>query len=293
MMRRKTLLVTIPEASRAGGGRIVRHGGVESKGGIAILPTQAPISQHITVYPADDRFTGSRPSILVIPGGRYRELPPHEGEGYARWLAGIGLHAFVLQYRLLPEGFPAPLQDARAGLDYIRSGAHGLDTDRVGVIGSSAGGHLAGLLMTGTVLSIEDGVVDPPRPDFAILAYALADLDLLPPVAVEGLLGELISIKDELSPAKHVDSSVCPTFVWATAQDPPGLPNALEWTRALAAAQVPVELHVYPHGGHGIGLADGIEYGGRGHVFIAHNAHTSTWTQACEAWLRQEGVLAD
>ncbi|WP_211246448.1 alpha/beta hydrolase [Amycolatopsis taiwanensis] len=255
------------------------------------MPTQATISERITVYPADGRFTGPRPSILVLPGGRYRELPPHEGAGYARWLSSIGLHAFVLEYRLLPDRFPAPLQDARAGLDYINSGAHGLETGRVGVIGSSAGGHLAGLLMTGTVLSIEDGVADPPRPDFAILAYALADLDLLPPEAVEGLLGELSSIKDELSPAKHVDSTVCPTFVWATAQDPPGRPNALEWARVLAEAEVPVELHIYPRGGHGIGLADGVEYGGQSHIFIAHNAHTATWTDACKAWLHEEGVL--
>jgi len=255
------------------------------------LPTQATISEQITVYPADDRFTGPRPSILVLPGGRFQELPPHEGEGYARWLSSIGLHAFVLAYRLLPQRFPAPLEDARAGLDYIRNGDHGLATDRVGVVGSSAGGQLAGLLMTGAVLSIEDGVVDPPRPDFAILAYALADLDLLPPVAVEALLGDLISIKDELSPAKRVDKTVCPTFVWATAQDPPGLPNALEWTRALAAAEVPVELHIYPSGSHGIGLADGVEYGGKEHVFIAHDVHTATWTTACEAWLRQEDVL--
>ncbi|HIW64326.1 MAG TPA: alpha/beta hydrolase [Candidatus Stackebrandtia excrementipullorum] len=255
--------------------------------------SQQHISEFITVYPAENRFNGPRPSILVLPGGGYRELPPHEGEGYARWLASIGLHAFVLNYRLLPDRFPAPLEDARAGLEHIRTGNHGLDTGPIGVIGSSAGGHLAGLLMTGTVLSIEKGVVAPPRPDFAILAYALADLDLLPAPAVEGLLGELASIKDELSPARHVDSSVCPTFVWATAQDPPGLPNALEWTRVLAAAEVPVELHVYPRGGHGIGLADGVEYGGRGHVCIAENTHTATWTDACEAWLRNEGFLTE
>ncbi|GAA4897153.1 acetyl esterase/lipase [Stackebrandtia albiflava] len=258
----------------------------------AISITRPNISDRITVYPADDRFAGPRPSILVLPGGAYREHPPHEGEGYARWLAGIGLHAFVLHYRLLPERLPAPLEDTRAGLAYIRDGDHGLDTGPVGVIGSSAGGHLAGLVMTGTVLSTENGVVDPPRPDFAILAYALADLDLLPPVAVEGLLGDLVSLKDELSPARHVDASVCPTFVWATAQDPPGLPNALEWARALAEAGAPVELHVYPRGGHGIGLADGVEYGGRGHKVIAHEPHTATWTAACEAWLRAEGFLA-
>ncbi|MCX5205465.1 alpha/beta hydrolase [Streptomyces sp. NBC_00237] len=252
-----------------------------------------PISQKITLYPAEDRFFGPRPAVLVLPGGRFRELPPHEGEGYARWLSGLGFHAFVLSYRLLPDRFPAPLEDARAGLDHIRNGDHGLDIGRVGVIGSSAGGQLAGLLMTGRVLSIEEGVVDPPRPDFAILAYALADLDLLPPPVVESLLGDLLPIKDELSPAKHVDASVCPTFVWAAAQDPPGLPNALEWTRALAAAGVPVELHVYPGGNHGIGLADGVEYGGRPHTFIAREPHTASWTTACAAWLRREGVLVD
>ncbi|WP_233571034.1 alpha/beta hydrolase [Nocardiopsis sp. Huas11] len=255
------------------------------------IPT--PIAQRITLDPADDPFVGPRPAVLVLPGGRFQELPKHEGEGYARWLSGLGLHAFVLSYRLLPDRFPAPLEDARAALDHIRHGDHGLDVDRVGVIGSSAGGQLAGLLMTGRVLSIEEGVTDPPRPDFAILAYALADLDLLPQPVVENLLGDLLPIRDELSPAKHVDASVCPTFVWATAQDPPGLPNALEWTRAPAAAAVPVELHVYPDGGHGIGLADGVEHGGEQHEFIAREPHTASWTTACAAWMRQEGVLVD
>ncbi len=258
------------------------------------IPT--PIAQKLTLYPAEGRHQGPRPAVLVLPGGAFRELPPHEGEGYARWLSGLGIHASVLPYRLLPDRFPAPLEDARNALAHLRTGDHGpgieIDTGRIGVIGSSAGGQLAGLLMTGRVLSVEQGVVDPPRPDFAILAYALADLDLLPPPVVANLLGDLLPLKDELSPARHVDASVCPTFVWATAQDPPGLPNALEWTRALAAAEVPVELHVYPGGNHGIGLADGVEYGGASHKFIAHEPHTASWTTACAAWLRREGVLA-
>lgn len=258
---------------------------------MAISPQN--ITEKITLYPAADQFTGPRPAVLVLPGGAFREHPAHEGEGYARWLSSIGVHAFVLAYRLLPERFPAPLEDARAALAHVRDGDHGLDIGPVGVIGSSAGGHLAGLLMTGTVLSIEDGVTAPPRPDFAVLAYAPADFDLLPPQAVEFLLGDLVHLKDELSPAKHVDASVCPTFVWSGAQDPPGLPNALEWTRALAAAGVPVELHVYPRGGHGIGLADGVEYGGQSHMFIAREPHTATWTDSCREWLRSEGFLTD
>ncbi|MFE9851521.1 hypothetical protein ACFYPN_22400 [Streptomyces sp. NPDC005576] len=90
-----------------------------------------------------------------------------------------------------------------------------------------------------------------------------------------------------------MDASGCPAFVRATAQDPPGLPNALEWAPAPAAAAVPVQLHVCPGGGHGIGLADGVEYGGEQHKFIAREPHTASWTTACAAWLRREGVLAD
>jgi acetyl esterase/lipase len=226
----------------------------------------------------------------VLPGGGFRIHAEHEGEGYARWLSGLGVHAFVLRYRLLPHRFPAPLQDARAALDHIRRGGHGLDVDpaRVGVIGSSAGGHLAGLLLAGTVLSVEDPVEDPPRPDFAVLAYALADLDLLPDEAVAGLLGDLLPLRGELSPARHLDDRACPTFVWATAEDPPGLPNALAWTQALADAGAPVELHVYPRGGHGLGLADGVRYGDHGETRIPH---TAQWSTACEAWLRAEGIL--
>lgn len=244
----------------------------------------------LTLYPAAKRFDGPRPSVLVLPGGGFREHTQHEGEGYARWLSSIGIHAAVLNYRLLPHRFPAPLEDARAGLDYLRHGDHGLSVDstRVGVIGSSAGGHLAGLLMAGTVLSIETLATEPPRPDFAILAYAVADLSLLPDEAVEALLGELLPLKDELSPAQHLDSRTCPAFVWATAEDPPGFPNALAWASALVGVGVAVELHVYPRGWHGLGLADGNAFGAHGHVSIPH---TAQWSAACESWLRDGGIL--
>ncbi|WP_254076567.1 alpha/beta hydrolase [Streptomyces pacificus] len=243
--------------------------------------------------PAGDRFFGPRPAVLVLPGGGVRELPPHEGEGCARRLSGLGIHAFVPSCRLLPDRFPAPLEDARAGSDHIRNGDHGLDVGRAGVIGSGAGGQLAGLLMTGRVLSVEEGVADPPRPDFAIPAYAPAGLDLLPPSVVENLHGDLLPLEDEPSPAMHVDASPCPAFAWATAQDPPGQPEAPERTRAPAAAAVPVESHVSPGGGHGIGLAGGVEYGGEPHTCMAREPHTASWTAACAARLRREDVLAD
>lgn len=250
-------------------------------------PSAPPV---LSVHPADPALPGPRPAVLVLPGGGYREHTGHDGEGYARWLSRLGCHAFVLHYRLLPHRFPAPLQDARAALDHVRGGDHGLAVDpgRVGVIGSSAGGHLAGLLLAGTVLSIEDPGIRPPRPDFAVLAYALADLALLPGAAVAALLGDLAGLADELSPARHLDGAVGPVFVWATAQDGPGLPNALAWTQALADAGTRVELHVYPEGGHGVGLADGVRYGGHGATRIPHTAH---WTADCARWMRAEGLL--
>ncbi len=121
-----------------------------------------------------------------------------------------------------------------------------------------------------------------------MLAYALADLALLPEAAVAALLGDLVGLADELSPARHLDGAVGPTFVWATAQDGPGLPNALAWTQALADAGAPVELHVYPEGGHGVGLADGVRYGDHGGARLPR---TARWTSDCERWMRAEGLL--
>ncbi|AGL17426.1 alpha/beta hydrolase [Actinoplanes sp. N902-109] len=229
--------------------------------------------RNVTIHPA----AGDQPApaVLVLPGGGYRYHAEHEGHGYARWLSGIGVHAFVFDYPLpADEPFPAPLSACRDVLRWIRDGDHGVrvDPQRVGVIGSSAGGHLAGLLATGAVLSIEEDA-EPPRPDFAILAYAPADLRLLPDAPVSFLLNGRMELRDELSPARHVSKDTCRTFLWATAEDPPGFSNALAFATALFAAGVPVELHIYPQGRHGLGLAEDVP-------------HTAQWSRACEAWLR-------
>ena len=246
----------------------------------------------ITTYPSHECFPGRRPAVLVLPGGGYRFHSEHEGEGYARWLSSIGLHAFVLRYPLMTDHrFPAPLESCRAALQWIRTGEHGLDVGaHVGVIGSSAGGHLAGLLATGTVLSTERLILPPPRPDFAILAYSPADLHLLPDGPVEWILDGRMDLREELSPARNIDADTCPTFLWATAEDPPGFPNALAYARALFDAGIALELHIYPQGRHGLGLANGIAYGAHGEI---HIPHTARWAEACEAWLVAEGFLTD
>jgi|SRR5690625_2446946 len=241
-----------------------------------------------------DRYTvdavTAAPAALVLPGGGFREHTAHDGEGYARWLNTLGIAAVVLRYRLRPDPFPVALQQARAALSALQRGdlLENVDTDRTGVIGSSAGGLLAGLLATGAVLSVEQPPATVPRPTFHIQSYGLASLALIPQSAVEALLADKISLAAELSPANHVDSDTPPTFVWTTAQDPPGLPNALEWARVLAEHDVRMELHIYPDGGHGLGLADGVAYGPHGHQAAPH---TAQWTDACERWLRHLGVI--
>lgn len=225
------------------------------------------------------------PAVLVLPGGGFREHTDHDGAGYARWLNTIGLGAVVLRYRLCPDPFPLALQQARAALEALQRSLllPTSDPHRVGVIGSSAGGLLAGLLATGTVLSIEPPRPLVPQPAFQIQSYGLADLSLLPREAVTVLLGDAVHLAVELSPVSHIDERTAPTFVWTTAHDGPGLPNALAWTRALAEHDVLVELHVYPEGPHGVGLADGVAWGQHGHLRLPH---TAQWTQACERWLQ-------
>lgn len=227
------------------------------------------------------------PALLVLPGGGFREHTAHDGEGYARWLNSIGLGAVVLRYRLGPDPFPDALQQARSALAALQDGEllAGADRTRIGVIGSSAGGLLAGLLATGAVLSFEEPLARVPRPMFHVQSYGVADLGLLPAGAVAGLLGDHVERAVELSPVTHVDERTAPTFVWTTAQDAPGLPNALAWARVLAGHGVRVELHVYPEGRHGVGLADGVAWGEHGRLAIPH---TARWTAALRTWLTDE-----
>lgn len=247
-----------------------------------------PVDLDLDLYPLP-KESRHRPAVLVLPGGGFREHTEHDGQGFAHWLNRMGLHAVVLKYQLVPDPFPLALAQSRAALDALRSGVlmANVDASQVGVIGSSAGGLLAGLLATGVTLSAEEAPHLTGHPDFHIQSYGLADLALLPPSAVEALLGDNIGWRDELSPAQHVDDATPPTFVWATASDPPGLPNALEWARALATHDIPVELHIYPEGWHGVGLANGVAYGPHGKENIPH---TAEWATRCREWLHHRGV---
>ncbi len=233
--------------------------------------------------------TATGAAFVVLPGGGYHTLAPHEGADYARWLNEMGISAFVVKYRLGSAGYhhPAMLNDAARAMRMVRANAKewGVDPGRVGIIGSSAGGHLASTVLThfnagdpGSTDTIERQTS---RPDLGILCYPVITMGKhTHKGSKENLLGEKPSadLAKFLSNETRVTSSTPPTFIFHTADDTVvPVENALLFSSALATADVPFELHVYPHGKHGIGLGS--------REWNPQERHP--WTEACEAWLRE------
>ena len=216
--------------------------------------------------PAAGQANGA--SILILPGGGYGHLAAHEGEGYARWFAAQGVTAYVLKYRLGTAGYrhPAMLNDAARGLRTVRARARrdGLDPARVGVIGSSAGGHLASTLLThfdaGAPESADPVERESSRPDFGVLCYPVITLgEFTHAGSKQNLLGEnppadLVRL---LSNELQVTAQTPPCFLWHTGEDKAvPVENSLLFAAALRRAGVPFDLHVYEKGRHGLGLPD-------------------------------------
>ncbi len=233
-------------------------------------------------------------AVLVCPGGGYGGLAMgHEGHEIATWYNELGVAAFVLNYRHRGKGYghPAPLLDAQRALRMIRARAASwkLDPERIGVMGFSAGGHLASTLATHFDAGRADHQ-DPIeqascRPDFAILCYPVIALD--EPFAHRGSQRNLLgdnpdpALLKSLSNEKQVASNCPPTFLFHTNEDEVvPAENSLVFYAALRRAGVPAELHVFQHGRHGVGLARNLP-------------GTSGWTTDCIAWLRSLNVVAD
>jgi acetyl esterase/lipase len=205
-------------------------------------------------------------TMLVLPGGGYGMLAAHEGQGYAEWFAAQGFTAYVLQYRLGSHGYrhPVMLNDAARALRTVRSWARrdGLDPARIGIIGSSAGGHLSATLLTqfDAGINTASDVIEreSSRPDIGILCYPVISLgEFTHEGSKQNLLGdnpspELVRL---LSNELQVTAATPPTFIWHTADDQAvPVENALLFASALRRAGVPFDLHVYEHGIHGLGL---------------------------------------
>lgn len=217
-------------------------------------------------------------AIIIFPGGGYGGLAPHEGAGYAERFVQEGYCGFVVEYRLGSAGHrhPAMLEDALASVRAVRSRAKefGISPDRIGVMGSSAGGHLAAHCLT--CWHERESAVSL-RPDFGILCYPV--IDMVGPHTHLGskanLLGENFApaVSREVSCDLRVDARTPPCFLWHTVEDD-GVPveNSMLFAAALRRHGVPFELHVYEKGGHGLGL---------GAPF--------PWANDCLRWLKRFG----
>lgn len=205
-------------------------------------------------------------TMLILPGGGYGSLAEHEGTGYAEFFARHGITAYVLKYRLGSNGYrhPTMLNDAARALRLIRTFAKrdGLDPARIGVIGSSAGGHLASTLLTHFDAGKPDAA-DPveresSRPDLGILCYPVISLgEFAHAGSRRNLLGENPSAEllQHLSNELQVTKTTPPTFIWHTVEDKSvPVENALLFASALRRAGVPFSLHVYETGSHGLGF---------------------------------------
>lgn len=245
----------------------------------------------IRIYlPPEDQRTGA--AVVICPGGGYGALAiDHEGHQVAKWFNSIGVTGIVLRYRLGPRyRHPAPLQDVQRAIRFVRANAaqFGIAADRIGVMGFSAGGHLASTVSThydtGEPTAADAVERASCRPDFAILAYPVISFrsEFGHRGSVRNLLGDTPddALVQNLSNETQVTEDTPPTFLFHTGEDK-GVPvqNSLVYYRALVENNVPAELHVYQNGPHGVGLAPS-------------DPVLSTWTERLHAWLRTNGILA-
>ncbi len=236
-----------------------------------------------------DPETASGAAMIICPGGGYAGWATHEGAGYANWLAKNGIACFVLKYRRGTHGYrhPAMLQDAARALRVVRADAAKwkVDPQRIGIIGSSAGGHLASTLLTHYDAG-DPNAADPidrvsSRPSLGILCYAIVTMG--PNTYIKGrenLLGPTPSqeLIDSLSNEKQVTPDTPPCFIWHTGDDRVvKVENSIDFAQALRAKGVPFELHIYQTGKHGLGLGD--------------PANPLPWSQDCLRWLKLQGFL--
>ena len=234
----------------------------------------------IEYYPPMQKSTDV--AVVVFPGGGYTGLAKHEGEGYARLLNTFGITAFVVYYRVNPNCFPLPLMDARRAMRFVRANAEkfGINKEKVLAMGSSAGGHLTALLSTylDDIGEKNDELLNEKfLPNGQILCYPVVSSDeaISHRGSFEHLLAERYSEKEKFSPDLLVNSTTPPAFIWHTADDPlvPCV-NSYRYATALWKEKISCELHVFPKGRHGLGVAP-------------DSPHVAQWTDLLKNWLRE------
>jgi acetyl esterase/lipase len=245
--------------------------------GTTVITSLTNVSKPTLTISRPEAAKNTGAAVLVFPGGGYNVLAwDHEGEQVARWLNSIGVTAAVLKYRVpRREGTPKDVQpvqalmDAQRAISLVRSKAAEwqIDAKRIGVLGFSAGGHLAAWSATNFDKRAYDKI-DPSdeascRPDFAVLIYPG---------------GVIKRGTAELSPTIRVTPQTPPCFFVHAGDDPGNAENSVMMYLALKHVGVPAELHIYASGGHGFGMRP-------------IGKPVVTWPKRCEEWLRATGVI--
>ena len=234
--------------------------------------------------------TANQSAVLIFPGGGYSHLAMHkEGKKVALWLNSLGITAFVLKYRLptdrvMKDKTIGPLQDAQEAIRMIRRNAKewNIDPAKIGVLGFSAGGHLASTLATHYLDKVYDADTISARPDFSILIYPVISMEegITHNGSKVNLLGAnaVKELVDKYSNEKQIDANTPKTFL-IHASDDKVVPveNSIQYYMNLKKFNVPVEMHLYENGGHGFGLG-------------TKGTHTE-WPKACEKWLTENVLL--
>lgn len=250
------------------------------------IPGMCETPPDFTAYiPKNKKSDGA---VVIFPGGGYHHCAVHEGKGYAEFLCSLGICAFVLNYRLMPHYFPLPLLDARRAVQYVRYNAknYGIDPQKVAVMGSSAGGHLAALVSTYTDDISEYKQTDDISkcsflPDAQILCYPVIQLWGKESAHVgvgKNFLGDMQEkYADTLNADNIVKDETPKAFIWTTFEDSTVDPqNSLDYARALNSKGIHTELHIYPQGRHGLGIPTGDD---------EVSLHVKLWSDALAAWL--------
>ncbi len=242
----------------------------------------------VVFAPPADKAVGI--GMIYAPGGGYIRVAAGPGGGeIVKWLNSLGITVFMLKYRHADYGHPAPLQDALRAVRMVRSRAveFGVQADKLGMIGGSAGGHLtacAGTLYdapegrTGAELDKISG-----RPDFLVLVFPVITMEdpYVHKQSRQALLGAQPSdeLKHHLSPDEQVTKDTPPTFLIHSSADTTAVvENSLLFYTAMRKAKAPIEMHLYPVGPHGSGMSPAL-------------GPTSEWPKHCESWMRFHGWL--
>ena len=244
----------------------------------------------LTIY-SPNEISANGTSVLLFPGGGYSHLSMNkEGKKIAKWLNSLGITAFVLKYRMpsdeiMKDKSIGPLQDAQEAVRMVRRNAKkwNLDTNKIGVIGFSAGGHLAATLSTRhEEKTYESTDNTSSKPNFTLLVYSVISMHTA--ITNKGSRDQLLGLNpsqeliNKFSSELHVNSTTPPTFI-VHASDDKSVPveNSINYYLALKNMKIQAEMHIYEKGGHGFGLGT--------------KETSKNWTNDCENWLKSNNYI--